>query len=644
MESQHSDSTSTTSPVHFTFAQDGIGPPLYLAGSFSEPAWQLQEMKHEKRAQADAHEHDEYDFFLDIDVPEGEWQYKFRVGNGDWWMLDDQAQTVTDPSGIKNSLLLVPPKAREGTSNHLSAPSAETDDDDKIGTLADPAIETPQQLLDALKEKLDHGSDKAKPAETDQQSSRPAAIEPLPQITEEVPIPFTVVEKAPDLEAPAYGDLSEERAPFEEDGEKRMADAEPDQVVESSSSSDEDVSTAVSEAGDFQQVECPTVTVEKSDSRPSFGDDFGPSATVAQKLEHKRRESDAQPDKVVLSVEPSFVPPSPSDHSVELDGGKSISESANVAAEVADTAAALDPELAPPLINEDHSAFALACGYAANRESPRMEYGPLFAHESFEAPSQAMHRPRKPSQLHLESRRSSDESESTLEEFPLDLASICQRIKTTEEQLEEDKTYDVGHIESPVLAKMEPLVAVRTRSISPLNDRSPSMNSIPEEDDTPLSSNEDLQLPESERKNSTGDMEIKASSITHHDGEIRSHLKESDERQATTATGLLDPIAIVIDDEDAGQSSVSLDKIAPPPPHEASGPSPTTHDQLNLPSALVERREPSAKETASVIPSISAHRGEHQNYLQAFWQTVFAGWFAALFAAIFGRRSVSSTM
>lgn len=31
----------------------------------------------------------EHDFWQEFDVEEGEYQYKFRLGPGDWWALDE---------------------------------------------------------------------------------------------------------------------------------------------------------------------------------------------------------------------------------------------------------------------------------------------------------------------------------------------------------------------------------------------------------------------------------------------------------------------------------------------------------------------------------------------------------------------------
>ena len=91
------------SAVVVTYSKPGTQPPIYLAGSFSE--WQPQEM------QCTADELGEYRFTKEVEVEEGnEYQYKFRVGEGDWWLLNENEPTgtcslVTRPKAIPGSTL-----------------------------------------------------------------------------------------------------------------------------------------------------------------------------------------------------------------------------------------------------------------------------------------------------------------------------------------------------------------------------------------------------------------------------------------------------------------------------------------------------------------------------------------------------------
>lgn len=75
-------------PYTVKYVLPGTKPPIYLAGSFSDPAWHPHEMEYAIQ------EDGEYAFHREIQVEEGtEYQYKFRVGQGDWWVLNEQSPT-----------------------------------------------------------------------------------------------------------------------------------------------------------------------------------------------------------------------------------------------------------------------------------------------------------------------------------------------------------------------------------------------------------------------------------------------------------------------------------------------------------------------------------------------------------------------
>ncbi|KAI1281375.1 hypothetical protein F5Y07DRAFT_395859 [Xylaria sp. FL0933] len=90
-------------PVTFTFHRRGVHPPLFVAGSFTNPPWQALEMD------ASIDQHGDYIFTKQAMVDErSEIQYKFRHASGDWWALDPDADTATDDNGNVNSLLYSP--------------------------------------------------------------------------------------------------------------------------------------------------------------------------------------------------------------------------------------------------------------------------------------------------------------------------------------------------------------------------------------------------------------------------------------------------------------------------------------------------------------------------------------------------------
>ncbi|KAI0024763.1 hypothetical protein F4780DRAFT_768715 [Xylariomycetidae sp. FL0641] len=82
-----------------TYHQPGTNPPVYVAGSFSDPPWQPLEMECTRNDEGE-------DLFTkEIMVDAGsEIQYKYRIGP-DWWTLDPNAETVSDEQGNTNNIL-----------------------------------------------------------------------------------------------------------------------------------------------------------------------------------------------------------------------------------------------------------------------------------------------------------------------------------------------------------------------------------------------------------------------------------------------------------------------------------------------------------------------------------------------------------
>ncbi|EQL00943.1 hypothetical protein OCS_03347 [Ophiocordyceps sinensis CO18] len=89
--------------VTIAFRKAGAQPPVYLAGTFSNPAWQPREM------QCTLDDAGEHYFTAQVSVQPGlEYWYKFRVGESDDWVLDEHSSIVTDDQGYKTNLLKVP--------------------------------------------------------------------------------------------------------------------------------------------------------------------------------------------------------------------------------------------------------------------------------------------------------------------------------------------------------------------------------------------------------------------------------------------------------------------------------------------------------------------------------------------------------
>lgn len=79
---------SNQTSVVIEYSKPGAEPPIYVAGSFS--SWQPLQMD-----VTDDGEHGRK-FTKQLEVEEGkEYQYKFRLGDGNWWELDESGPTGT---------------------------------------------------------------------------------------------------------------------------------------------------------------------------------------------------------------------------------------------------------------------------------------------------------------------------------------------------------------------------------------------------------------------------------------------------------------------------------------------------------------------------------------------------------------------
>lgn len=69
-----------------TYRKPGTKPPVFLAGSFSEPQWVPREMEYTQDPDG------EYKYTSEIHaMPGHDYQFKFRVGEGDSWVLDENS-------------------------------------------------------------------------------------------------------------------------------------------------------------------------------------------------------------------------------------------------------------------------------------------------------------------------------------------------------------------------------------------------------------------------------------------------------------------------------------------------------------------------------------------------------------------------
>ncbi|KAI1660368.1 hypothetical protein F4813DRAFT_379203 [Daldinia decipiens] len=121
-------------PITFTYKRKDTDPPIYIAGSFSDPPWQPQEMD------VAIDQLGGYLFTKQVMVDDGtEIQYKFRIGSGDWWALDESADTVTDESGNTNNILRVSIDASQESVTEVPNPKA----NESEGSEANSGTQTP---------------------------------------------------------------------------------------------------------------------------------------------------------------------------------------------------------------------------------------------------------------------------------------------------------------------------------------------------------------------------------------------------------------------------------------------------------------------------------------------------------------------
>ncbi len=80
--------------VTITLDRPDLQPPVYVASSMSSIPWEPHEMSFTHNESPNPSDPPQLHFFKEFkDVEEGQYQYKFRLGPGDWWILDDKSQT-----------------------------------------------------------------------------------------------------------------------------------------------------------------------------------------------------------------------------------------------------------------------------------------------------------------------------------------------------------------------------------------------------------------------------------------------------------------------------------------------------------------------------------------------------------------------
>lgn len=88
-------------PITITFSSPGLRPPVYIGTDLTDPQWDPIEMDSEQTDRG------EWTFCKSFMAEEGEYQYKLRLGPGDWWICDDSKPKLDDGAGNENNLVVV---------------------------------------------------------------------------------------------------------------------------------------------------------------------------------------------------------------------------------------------------------------------------------------------------------------------------------------------------------------------------------------------------------------------------------------------------------------------------------------------------------------------------------------------------------
>ncbi|PVH80081.1 hypothetical protein DL98DRAFT_515767 [Cadophora sp. DSE1049] len=363
---------SKTVSISVKYSKPGTQPPIYLAGSFSDPAWQPQEMQYT------TDENNEHEFFKEVNVEQGkEYQYKFRIGPGDWWILNEDSPTGTDDAGNRNNVLSVPVAddtiVRKDTreedttkmeeSKHTQPLVAKEPTPVPIEKTLNEKETTPEPAEEAMgtRETSDvlFSDEIVNDIEEPRDTSLP--MTPEPQEPHSTPA-FEMEKKKVEIAKEDQKDIKEEPTKVElvkdlEDTNQdntKVADSTESIIPAAAPSPEINLEQSLPtppmeiEKPHIEHVEekkeeivepsqSPTVVVEKVDNVLSHGDDFGPDATISQKDAHNLRAQDAEPDHTIIRQD---------SHSPEL---------ADAAAEVADTAQTLDRDAPTPPISDEEA-------------------------------------------------------------------------------------------------------------------------------------------------------------------------------------------------------------------------------------------------------------------------------------------------
>ena len=182
--------------VTITYSSPGLQPPVYITTSLSDPQWDLIEMECSEVPSG------EWEFSKGFPAAKGEYQYKFRLGPGDWWVCDESKPTVDDGFGDRNNVLVVKdevaakkhaaePQESVDASVEFESPTLPHERNSSKGHAKHDSVVPDPLVRDAevVKEKQDEAQEKHAPLFPHEQHGSPPGLLSIPPET--VPVSFS---------------------------------------------------------------------------------------------------------------------------------------------------------------------------------------------------------------------------------------------------------------------------------------------------------------------------------------------------------------------------------------------------------------------------------------------------------------------
>lgn len=325
-------------PAFITYQRPNTRPPIFVAGTYSDPPWQPEEMEY--TTNAEGHHVFRKEVFA---KPGSKIQYKFRVGTGNWWAVDECSHTVRDSSGNQN--------------NEMEMHSHKG--------LSDKAAATGSVGLDTANISGKHTNSVHDTTPSKAETESPKTEHRLPQPAEssgKVPSPSS--DARPSHLTRSYVDVAAELvgssvslAPEEPETPKLKNKSERVETHPRSTTPFTDSAKVAAEVGEsaalLDREEKPKEKTEIQ-ARPRSTTPFTESANIAAEVGESAAllDSEVKPEKAPI---PKDSPRS----------STPFTESANVAAEVAESAALLDKEEKPETSSRSDTPFTESANIAA---------------------------------------------------------------------------------------------------------------------------------------------------------------------------------------------------------------------------------------------------------------------------------------